>query len=326
MRTKADDALVKRIGDIHTASHGTYGAPRIHTELREAHGVRASRMRAARLMKHAGVVGVSRRKFVVTTQRGGSRPAPDLVDRAFTADAPDILWVADITYIPTRAGFLYLAIVLDVFSRRIVGCSMSTTLHADVVLAAMNMALAQRKADGVIHLSDQGSQYTSFAFGKRCRKAGVRPSMGSLATHTTTPWRRASSPRWNACAFDQRTFRTHTEARMATFSLIEGFFNPRRRHSALGYLSPMAFEKAFANGRAASSGPREPAGVLAAVKARPGSVGSGGGARATVGLDRRSARRPPQGADRDEGMAARQTEPRDALLTRAMERSMSAQG
>jgi len=131
-------------------------------------------------MRAAGLVGVSRRRFVVTTTRDGARQAPDLVDRTFTADAPNTLWVADITYIPTWAGFLYLAVVLDVFSRRIVGWSMSTTLHTDVVLAALNMALAQRKPSQVIHHSDQGSQYTSIQFGNRCREAGVRPSMGSV--------------------------------------------------------------------------------------------------------------------------------------------------
>jgi len=120
--------------------------------------MRVSRKRVARLMRNAGLVGVSRRRFVVTTTRDGARQAPDLVDRTFVAVVPNVLWVADITYIPTWSGFLYLAVVLDVFSRRIVGWSMSTTLHTDVVLAALNMALAQRKPDRVIHHSDQGSQ------------------------------------------------------------------------------------------------------------------------------------------------------------------------
>src|ERR1700730_9452160 len=131
-------------------------------------------------MRNAGLSGVSRRKHIATTVRDGARQAPDLVDRNFTADRPNVLWVADITYIPAWAGFLYLAVVLDAFSRRIVGWSMATTLHTQVVLDALDMALWQRRPNGVIHHSDQGSQYTSIEFGKRCRAAGVRPSMGSV--------------------------------------------------------------------------------------------------------------------------------------------------
>ena len=168
--------LIERIGAVHAASHGTYGSPRVHAELVES-GLSISRKRVARLMKVASLAGVSRRRFVTTTVRDGGRQAPDLVQRSFTAGAPNVLWVADITYIPTWSGFLYLAIVLDAFSRRIVGWSMSLTLHADIVLAALNMALAVRKPKSVIHHSDQGSQYTSIAFGNRCREAGVRPSM-----------------------------------------------------------------------------------------------------------------------------------------------------
>ena len=161
------------------ASRGTYGAPRIHAEL-AAKGTYIGRKRVARLMTQAGLAGVSRRRFVTTTVKDGGRQAPDLVERNFTAEAPDRLWVADITYIPTWAGFLYLAVVLDAYSRRIVGWSMATTLAKQLVLDALNMALATRRPRGVIHHSDQGSQYTSIEFGQRCRKAGVRPSMGSV--------------------------------------------------------------------------------------------------------------------------------------------------
>src|SRR5256714_1832461 len=145
-----------------------------------AKGLRVGRKRVARLMSQAGIAGVSRRKFVVTTVKGGNRQAPGLVERNFTAQAPDRLWVADITYIPTWAGFLYLAVVLDACSRRIVGWSMATTLAAQLVLDALNMAIAARRPRGVIHHSDQGSQYTSIEFGQRCREAGVRPSMSSV--------------------------------------------------------------------------------------------------------------------------------------------------
>ena len=187
-RATSDAALIERIGAVHAASHGTYGSPRVHAELVES-GLSISRKRVARSMKAASLAWVSRRRFVTTTVRDGGRQAPDLVERSFTAGAPDVLWVADITYIPTWSGFLYLAIVLDAFSRRIIGWSMSLTLHADIVLAALNMALAVRKPKSVIHHSDQGSQYTSIAFGNRCREAGVRPSMDRLATPTTMLWR-----------------------------------------------------------------------------------------------------------------------------------------
>jgi len=156
-RSQDNATLTKTVRTIHAVSRGTYGAPRVHAEL-VAEGVPASPNRVARVMREANIVGVSRRKFVVTTVRDGKRQAPDLVDRAFTADAPNVLWVADITYIPTWMGFLYLAVVLDVFSRRIVGWSMSTTLHVTVVLDALSMALTMRRPRGVIHHSDQGSQ------------------------------------------------------------------------------------------------------------------------------------------------------------------------
>jgi putative transposase len=241
-RAKSDAVLAERIGSIHAASHGTYGSPRVHAELRES-GVHAGRKRVARLMKGAGLVGVSRRKFVTTTLADGAQPAPDLVDRTFTADGPNVLWVADITYVPTWAGFLYLAVVLDVFSRRVVGWSMSTTLHADMVLAALNMAVASRKPTGVIHHSDQGSQYTSFAFGKRCLEAGVRPSMGSVGDAYDNAMAESFFATLECELLDRRRFKTQAEARMAVFAFIEGFYNPRRRHSALDYLSPIAFER-----------------------------------------------------------------------------------
>ena len=178
-RARADADLTEQIRVAHAGSRGTYGAPRVQAEL-AAKGIRAGRKRIARLMAQSGLAGVSRRKFVTTTVNDGGRQAPDLVERNFVAERPDLLWVADITYIPTWAGFLYLAVVLDAFSRRIVGWSMGTTLATQLVLDALNMALATRRPNGVIHHSDQGSQYTSIAFGHHCREAGVRPSMGSV--------------------------------------------------------------------------------------------------------------------------------------------------
>jgi putative transposase len=160
-RTVTDAALIVEIRAAHAASKGTYGAPRIQIDLADA-GIRVSRKRIARLMRNAGLAGVSRRKGTVTTVRDGARQAPDLVDRNFTADRPNMLWVADITYIPTWAGFLYLAVVLDAFSRRIVGWSMAITLHTRVVLDALNMALWQRRPSGVIHHSDSKYGLASF--------------------------------------------------------------------------------------------------------------------------------------------------------------------
>ena len=192
-RARADVELTAKIQVIHRESRGTYGAPRIHAEL-IADAVPSGRKRVARLMRGAGVRGVSRRKAFTTTVRDeGARPAPDLVERQFTAAGPDRLWVADITYVPTWAGFLFLAVVLDAWSRRIIGWAMDTHLRTDLVLAALDMALTQRRPTDVIHHSDQGCQYTSVAFGRRCREAGVRPSMGAWATPTTTRCARASS-------------------------------------------------------------------------------------------------------------------------------------
>ena len=177
----ADAALLKRVRTIHASSRQTYGAPRVHADLR-GRGERHSRKRIARLMREAGPIGASHRHGgPITTRRDkDARPAPDLVDRDFSAAGPNQLWVADITYVPTAAGFLYLAIVLDAWSRKIVGWSMANHLRTELVLDAMAMAVGQRRPKDVIHHSDQGSQYTSVAFGKRCGEAGVRPSMGSV--------------------------------------------------------------------------------------------------------------------------------------------------
>ena len=165
----ADAGLTRRIRTIHVASRGTYGAPRIHAEL-QADGVPIARKRVARLMRRAGIVGVSRRRSVRTTRQDRAHhPAGDLVRRNFAVEAANRLWVADIAFVPTMAGFLFLAVVLDAWSRRIVGWAFSSDLRTRVVLDALDMALAVRKPDGVIHHSDKGSQYTSLAFGDRCR-------------------------------------------------------------------------------------------------------------------------------------------------------------
>ena len=179
-RAREDGVLLRRIRTIHAASRETYGVPRVYKEFVENNEA-VGRDRIARLMRRAGLRGISRRRFVTTTRRGETaRPVPDLVERRFQAAGPNQLWVADITYVPTWAGFLYLAMVLDVFSRKVVGWAMATHLRTELVLDALQMAILQRQPESVIHHSDQGCQYTSIAFGKRCEQLGVRPSMGSV--------------------------------------------------------------------------------------------------------------------------------------------------
>jgi putative transposase len=187
---------------------------------------------------------VSRRKQTVTTRRDRSaRPAPDLVERQFVADRPNALWVADITYIPTWVGFLYLAVVLDVWSRKIVGWAIAAHLRTSLVTVALDMAILQRSPTGVIHHSDQGCQYTSIEFGRRCREAGVRPSMGSVGDCYDNAMCESFFATLECELIDRSIFKTHDEARRAIVDFIEGFYNTRRRHSALGYHSPVQFER-----------------------------------------------------------------------------------
>jgi putative transposase len=244
-------------------------------------------------MAAAGLIGVSRRRFVTTTVRGGGRQAPDLVDRKFVADHPDLLWVADITYVPTAAGFLYLAIVLDACSRRIVGWAMSTSLATRLVLDALEMALATRRPKDVIHHSDQGSQYTSIEFGRRCREAGVRPSMGSVGDAYDNAMCESFFATLECELLARQRFKDQAAARTAVFAFIEGFYNRRRRHSAVGYLSPVDYERQLA----VAPGPHQDAVVLAAVKDKPF------GRPHVAVLDGRSARRLRTPAGRDERMA-----------------------
>jgi putative transposase len=244
-RRSIDDAVMtQRIRAVHAQSDGTYGMPRVRAELVEQ-GVRVSRKRIARLMRCHGIRGVSRRRgFVVTTQRDTrQRPAPDLVKRTFVANGRNQLWVADMTYVPTWAGFVFLAVVLDVWSRRVVGWAIGESLTSELVLAALNMAIEQRKPEDVIHHSDQGSQYTSVAFGERCRKMGVRPSMGSVGDAYDNAMAESFFATLECELIDRRSWQTKTEARLALFTYIEGWYNPRRRHSALGQISPAEFER-----------------------------------------------------------------------------------
>jgi putative transposase len=243
-RAQANAALMQRIEQVHRASDATYGAPRIHAEFAEL-GVAVGHNRIARLMRLHGLRGVSRRRaWCVTTRRDKDRPAaPDLVQRRFEASAINQLWVADMTYIPTWAGFGYLAVVLDVFSRKIVGWAFGQRMTADLVLAALNMALLTRKPAGVIHHSDQGSQYTSVDFGKRCTEMGVRPSMGSVGDAYDNAMAESFFASLECELIDRRVWKSFAQARMEIFTWIEGWYNPRRRHSGLGQKSPVSFER-----------------------------------------------------------------------------------
>jgi putative transposase len=244
-RARSDAPLKTRIQAIHARSHGTYGAPRIQAEL-AAEGTPVSTKRVARLMRELGVAGVSRRKGMRTTRRDREhRPAPDLVERRFEANGPDQLWVADITYVPTWVGFVYLAVVVDAFSRRVVGWAMAEHLRTELVLEALNMAIGQRRPRQVIHHSDQGCQYTSFAFGRRCRELGVRPSMGSVGDCFDNAMAESFFATLECELLDRTSFRTRAEARLAIFQFIEGWYNPHRRHKGLAQQSPINFERSY---------------------------------------------------------------------------------
>ena len=253
-RAKADALLSERIALIHRDSRETYGAPRIHFELRML-GIRCGRKRVARLMREAGVFGCGgRRRKARTTLRPhteGTPPAPDLVKRNFTPGAPDRLWVADITYVRAWEGWLYLAFVLDTYSRRIVGWSMANHLRTELVLDAVNMAIYTRRPQpGLIHHSDRGSQYTSVEFGSRLKEAGLLPSMGSVADAYDNSMAESFVSTLKRELIHRHPWPSRQIARTAIFEYIEGFYNTRRRHSALGHLSPLEYEEVRLRGGA----------------------------------------------------------------------------
>ena len=243
-RQQANIVLTAHIRAAFVASDETYGMPRIRAELADA-GIVVSRKRIARLMRIEQMRGVSRRRsFCVTTERDvRHRPAPDLVNRTFVASDLNQLWVADMTYIPTWTGFLYLAMVIDVYSRKVVGWAFGERMTADLVILALNMALMTRKPESVIHHSDQGSQYTSIAFGNRCKEMGVRPSMGSVGDAYDNAMAESFFASLECELIARRSWKTKTEARLAVFTWIESWYNPRRRHSGLNYQSPNNFER-----------------------------------------------------------------------------------
>jgi len=243
LRHGADEVLTTTITEVHARSRGTYGAPRVHAELRLGLGVRCGRKRVARLMAAAGLAGVSHQR-----KRAGAGPLPapheDLVRRRFVASGPDRLWCTDITEHPTGQGKVYCAAVIDVWSRRIVGWSIADHIRADLVVDALQMAQWQRRpAPGTVVHSDRGAQYTSWVFGHRLREAGLLGSMGRVASSVDNGLMESFWSTMQRELLDPRTWTTPAALGSAIFEWIEGFYNPVRRHSALGYHSPADYEK-----------------------------------------------------------------------------------
>jgi putative transposase len=246
-RRISDELLKEKIAQIHKESFGIYGAPRIHAELRDAHGIYVGKKRVARLMKELGIQGVSRRGKRRNRKLAAETPAaPDLVRRNFTAEAPNQLWVADITYIPTWEGWLFLAAVMDIFTKYIVGWSMREDLRADIVIDALGMAATRKRpGPGLVHHSDRGGQYRSLAFGKTLRDSGIMASMGSRGDAYDNAAAESVIATIKTELVNRNRFKTKDEARLAVFRYIEGFYNPLRRHSSLGYMSPAEYERMF---------------------------------------------------------------------------------
>jgi putative transposase len=243
-RALADQALTGRIVEVHSGSLRTYGSPRVHAELRLEHGIQIGRKRVERLMRLAGLCGqIKRRRGKTTIRVRGVRTAPDLVERDFNPSEPNRLWCADITYVRTWEGWLYLASVMDCYSRAIVGWTLADHLRADIVVDALQMAVARRRPDpGLVHHSDQGSQYTSLIFTRRCRSVGIDVSMGSRGDCFDNSAIESFHATLKKDLIHRRSWPTKAEARTAVFEYIEAFYNRRRRHSRLGMRSPLEFE------------------------------------------------------------------------------------
>ena len=244
-RALSDAWLLEQIREIHAENRGVYGAPRIQAELRLARGVRVGRKRVERLMRSAGISGLVPKKRGKTTIRvPGVRVADDLVQRRFRPDSPNVLWVADITYLRSWEGWLYLVAVQDAYSRRIVGWSMADHIRADLVVDALNMAIARRRPDaGLVHHSDQGSQFVSLAFGQACGKAGIARSMGSRGDCFDNAVAESFFATLKKELIRRQSWPTRADLRQGVFEYIELFYNATRRHSTLGMLSPVEFER-----------------------------------------------------------------------------------
>ena len=244
-RTMVDAHLTEQIRQIHARSRATYGAPRVHAELRLGLGVHVGRKRVARLMREHGLQGVHRRRRHGSTRRDPTAtPAPDLVERNFLPPAPDRLWVADITQQRTGEGWLYLAVILDAFSRRVVGWSMAEHLRTELVLDALDMAISQRQpAPGLVCHSDHGCQYTSFAFGRRLVASELVASMGTVGDALDNAVAESFFATLECELLDRYPWPTRTGLRTAIFDFIEVFYNRQRRHSTLDYATPVNYEQ-----------------------------------------------------------------------------------
>ena len=244
-RALEDERLTVRIRAIHRENRGVYGSPRVHAELVLGDGERIGRKRVERLMRAAGISGLIRRRRGRTTiSVPGVRVCDDLLDRAFAAEAPNRIWVADITYLRTWQGWLYLVAVQDLYSRRIVGWSMADHMRTELVTDALQMALAQRRpGPGLIWHSDQGSQFVSLAFGQQARAAGIAQSMGSRGDCYDNSVAESFFATLKKELVDRRSWPEKAELRTEIFNFIEIFYNRRRRHSTLGMLSPADYEK-----------------------------------------------------------------------------------
>jgi putative transposase len=239
------------IRDVHTASYGTYGHRRVHAELVLGQHLSVSHGRIERLMRDTGLQGVHRRRLRGCTRRDqAATPSQDLVERRFRPATPDRLYVADITQHRTSEGWYYLAVVLDCFSRRVVGWAMADHIRSELVVDALQMAIWNRRpAPGTIHHSDHGSTYTSWAFGQRLREAGLLGSMGSIGDCFDNSVAESFFATLQTELLDRSTWPTRDGLARAIFTFIEGFYNPRRRHSTLGYLSPADYENNYRAGR-----------------------------------------------------------------------------
>jgi putative transposase len=243
-RELSDAWLIERIKQIHADNRLVYGSRRVKAELRLGEGVVVSRKRVQRLMRAAGVSGLVARKRGRTTIRvPGVRVADDLVERRFRPAAPDVLWVADITYLRTWEGWLYLAAIQDAYSRRIVGWSMADHMRSELVVDALQMALHRRRpGPGLVHHSDQGSQFVSLAFGQKARDAGIAVSMGSKGCAYDNAVAESFFATLKKELVHRRSWPTRRELISEVFEFVEAFYNTTRRHSTLGYLSPAQFE------------------------------------------------------------------------------------
>jgi len=243
-RDRENELLVKYIEQIHADSRETYGSPRVHAELTLGLGLRVNRKRVERLMRQAGIQGLYRRKRSwITVRDPAAEPAPDLVNRHFTVDEPDRLWITDITEHPTGEGKVYCAAVMDAYSRLIIGWSINSHMRTELVTDALGMAIIRRKPENstILH-SDHGSQYTSWAFGQRLRAAGLLASMGTVGDCYDNAMMESFWGTLQLEILDQKPWKTRDELANAIFEWIECWYNPKRRHSSIGMHSPVTFE------------------------------------------------------------------------------------